>query len=129
MKTACFARASECLQSATTLPSRDQREWLCLPPRIPRRMFLCAPALAVSARPLLSDGRVHSVCSILKNLNKLNSHLIRIRGTVHSSLEDYSLRDSCDFHLTTGTYIWPSAIWLTGATPVKYRNHCPMPIC
>lgn len=42
-----------------------------------------------------------------------------IRGTVHSDLENYCLRDSCNFKLKTGAYVWPCAIWLVGPAMVE----------
>ena len=79
-----------------------------------RRAVLWIAAIALRIDPLLSDDHVYSVCSVLKNLKKLDRRLVRIHGTVHSGLEDYSLRDSCDFYLKTGAFTWPPAIWLTG---------------
>ena len=79
-----------------------------------RRAVLWIAAIALRIDPLLSDDHVYSVCSVLKNLKKLDHRLVRIHGTVHSGLEDYSLRDSCDFRLKTGAFTWPPAIWLTG---------------
>lgn len=87
--------------------------------------MLYASAASLCGKPLFADDRVYSVCSVLRKLRKVHNQVVRVRGTVESGLETYCLRDSCSSRLRTGSYTWPSAIWLAGQalaeSPIEFQ--------